>query len=270
MSCVFIGSDAVVSKLFQPDVRPVDWHEPASFQKALRFATRLVVAGLRGLSDRDFLTINQLPTVFVLTSGIDLTHLIMHIQDGRLCLTPWDRIVCLGDVDTHFYRAPWIEFFGGGLTLDPGLFHSLENKPWGSLPAPSGFDKISKPTLVKFAIKMRAANTFPFSPVVASGENAQCLIDCCFDVTDVVVSGAEKMPPDALIAAPEEIEASLSANPQATLLVCPAIVNGDMSMELIHRRVALAARRPVNLLNVNAIGTLPDQSVLAGLTYELG
>ncbi|WP_270725916.1 hypothetical protein [Shimia sp. Alg240-R146] len=270
MSCVFIGPDAVVRKLTQPNVSPVDWKDPASFQKSLRFATRLVVAGLRGLSDRDFLAINQLPTVFVLTSGVDLTHLIMHIQHGRLCLTPWDRIVCLGDVDPHFFRAPWIGFFNGGLTLEPSLFAALKETPWGSLPAPAGFDKIAKPTLIKFAIKMRAVNTFPFSPVVAGSKSALGLIDCCFDVTDAVVSGAEMMPPDALIAAPEEIEATLSAHPQATLLVCPAIVNGDIPMELIHRRVALAARRPVNLLNVNAIGTLPDQSVLAGLTYELG
>lgn len=265
MTCIFLGSDTAQMDRLDDSL---NWQPHTALQSLLRAATRLVVAEPRMLSDRDVLALNQLPTVFVLTHPADIVHLEMHVRDRRLSLTPWDRIVVPPSLAAYVYRAPWMLRFAPPEQTDGAWFNTMATTAWAPLPVPDRFESLAKETIVKLSTELTKQPLLPFTPVVAASDSCSSLVTCCLGETQLALAEYDHLPADVIVAALPELPTMLEQHGDASLLVCPVIIDQATPLEWVHRCIGGLSNRTSHPLRICAVEPLPNQSILTGLIYE--
>ncbi len=265
MTCIFLGPEATPTDQLGADL---NWQPHTALQSLPPVATRVVVAGPRGLRDRDVLALNQLPTVFVLTDPDDILHLEMHVRSRRLALTPWDRIVVPPSLDSYLHRAPWVLNFAPREAADASWYDTLATTAWPALPVPAGFEALPKAAIAKLSAELTKKPLLPFTPVVAASATCASLLTCCLGDTQMALAAHDKLPADVIVAALPELQDMLARHPDATTLICPIIIDQSQPLEWVHRTIGTLSNRTTHPLRICAIEPLPNQSILTGLIYE--
>lgn len=263
MSCVIIGTDLETAEL---GLSEAPSHPPETVRTALQHASSAIIIGIRFLMDRDISLLDHLPVTIALTSAVDITHLAMHLRDRRITLTPRDRILVPNTLATHHARAPWLKAFA----TKPDNARDLLDLTGTLLPAPDGFEALPKAAFLKMALQMAQSELIPATPVVACSENCRSLIGCCFDAAEVLLVEEHDLAPDVIFAAPSDCGEMLARHPQAHMMVCPALIDSSQPLEVIHQKIAIATRQPIQLLQARAIDQLAGPAALAGLVYQIG
>lgn len=266
MTCLVVGLPGAAQQVGLSEDGLV---APSDFGTSLKYATGAIILSLRHLRDRDIELLNHIPTIIVLSTDVDITHLEMHLRDGRFLPTPYDGFVLPKSLDAHRHRAPWIAALERP-AKDLMAFTKNPRAAMTSRTLPAGMDEVPKGSWISLARKTRDRTLASAAPTLSAAPSVQALLGCCFSLTDIIFAKADKLPTDVIFAAPDMLEDSLAAHPEARLFCCPALISPDQSLEMIHRRVGLTRQVPMHMCDAVLAERVTGHGALACLTFEIG
>lgn len=266
MTCLVVGLPGSAA---QVGLSEDDLIAPSDFGTSLKYATGAIILSMRHLLDRDVELLNHIPTMIVLSTDVDITHLEMHLRDGRFLPTPFDGFVLPKALNAHRHRALWIASMERP-AKDLKAFAKSPRALVTTRALPAGMDEVPKGCWISLARKMRIQTLTSVAPTLSAAPSVETLLGCCFSLTDIIFAQADNLPTDVIFAAPDTLESSLDAYPEARLFCCPALISPDQSLEMIHRRVGLTRQVPMHMCDAVLAERVTGHGALACLTFEIG
>ncbi|TFF23307.1 hypothetical protein E3C22_12850 [Jiella endophytica] len=235
-------------------------------QMAARGARGFVVGGLRHVQDHDIFLLNHRPTVYVMTNQVDMAHLTMHLYQGRLQLTPFDRLVAAnGDEDVFTFARPWAAryFCSAGEAQEFIAADGMNG------PLPAGFAGLPKSVYLKLAEAMHPLQLTPYSPVVAATPACTHLVGSLIEPTKTLCAAAEKLPVDIHCIDAGSIDLVTDLDPLPRFIIVPTVTRAEETVESISVRLRARCPKPVTLAKAMACHAVPAGRVGA-LVFEIG